>query len=79
VDRSAQEINADIAAIGACLSSPNRRLREQGWTFTTWPTSWQPNDYLKGLGLPVNLSTTNAELLGSPQWLSRPSRSRLPP
>ena len=59
------EINADIAAIGACLSSRTRRLREQGLDFYDVADELAAeNEYLKGLGLPVNLATTNAELLG---------------
>jgi capsid protein len=60
-----KEINADIAAIGACLSSRTRRLREQGLDFYDVADELAAeNEYLKGLGLPVNLATTNAELLG---------------
>ena len=60
-----KEINADIAAIGACLSSRTRRLREQGLDFYDVADELAAeNEYLKGLGLPVNLQATNAELIG---------------
>lgn len=60
-----KEINADIAAIGAGLSSRTRRLREQGLDFKEVADELAAeNEYLKAKGLPVSLATTNAELLG---------------
>ena len=60
-----KEINADIAAIGAGLSSRTRRLREQGMDFYEVADELAAEKkYLEQLGLPINLNPTNADLLG---------------
>jgi capsid protein len=60
-----KEINADIAAIGACLSSRTRRLREQGIDFYEVVDELAAEEaYLKKKGLASTLTQTDPELLG---------------
>ncbi len=61
-----KEINADIAAIGACLSSRTRRLREQGIDFKEVVDELAAEEaYLAKKGLASSLTTTTPELLGA--------------
>ena len=60
-----KEINADIAAIGAGLSSRTRRLREQGIDFKELVDELAAEQkYLVEKGLSPSLKVTDPEIMG---------------
>jgi capsid protein len=59
-----KEVNADIAAIGACLASRTDVLKQQGKDFFDVADQLATeNEYLDELGLPTNVAAANAQIV----------------